>query len=66
MLGCAYTCVKTIYSYRLFSFRGFVSGVLSEDIVVGVASTKLYFSGKLSKLRCSFLLCNYVMYRRTF
>ena len=41
------------YSYRLFSFLDkcrFVSGVLSEDIEVRMASTKLYFSGKLSKL----------------
>ena len=34
------------YSHRLFSFLdncGFIIGVLSEDIVVGAASTKLYF-----------------------
>ena len=38
---------KNYSSYRLFSFLdkcGFIIGVLSEDIVVGAASTKLYFS----------------------
>ncbi len=57
VIGCAYIYVLKLYtkkySYRLFSFLdkcGFLSGVLSEDIVVGVALTKLYFSGKLTKL----------------
>ncbi len=33
--------------------------------VVDVASTIQQFTGKLSKLRLLFLLCNYVTYRRT-
>ncbi len=44
---------------------GFVCDILSEDCG-GVASTILQFSGKLCKLWCSFSLCNYVTYRRTF
>ena len=43
----------------------FVFDVLSENCV-GVTSNNLQFSGKLSKLRLSFLLCNYVIYRRIF
>ena len=43
----------------------FVFDVLSENCVY-VTSTNLQFSGKLNKLRLSFLLCNYVIYRRIF
>ena len=52
---CAYLSLLTMDLYVQFSVN---------YIDVGVASVRLHFSGKLSKLRLSFLLCNYVTYKR--
>ncbi len=74
MLECTSICPETTHQ-KLESQRVYLT-LLTVDLYVifrvkicihvGVASTKLQFSGKLCKIRCSFLLCNYVTYRRTF
>ena len=70
MLGytsiCPETTWKILESHRVYlSLKTMDLYVMfSVNIDVGVASARLQFSGKLSKLRLSFLLCNYVTYRR--
>ena len=72
MLECASICPETTHQkleskrvyLTLFDYE-FVCEDMSEDLCMcGFNYTA--FSRKLSKLRLSFSLCNYVTYRRTF
>ena len=70
MLECASICPETTHQ-KLESWRVYLTLLtmnLYVKICVCVASTILNFSRKLHVclLRRSYLLCNYVTYRRTF
>ena len=60
-------CTKN-ESHSMFSFPETVLFLMIYMTYIEVGVTHIYqpLSGKLSKLWCSFLLCNYVTYRRTY
>ena len=70
MLGYTSICPETtrqiLESQRVYLFLKTMDLYVMFSVIihVGVASARLLFSGKLSKLRLSFLLCKYMTYRR--